>query len=174
MTRAKNGNRAGGASRARLLGAVGVITALGLAGCTPKPDDTKLTIPIDHLCTTCNDFIRCEASAPTTPGTYTLYHLEPKSFGAQMATIWDYLVQFVYQRKDDDRPLTVYADGVAGKPTAVARTDLIQHRINVPGAWIDQVNGAWHGAGDAVQGQCRLLPMADGWKLVRPGRPAAK
>lgn len=154
----------------RALAAVAAVALL--AACTPKPSDLKLAIPVNALCTTCDDFVRCEASG-TTDGSYQLLHLENKTFWAQIATIWDFLVQAIHERKEDRRPLAIYAS--AGGPAqrgADAVTDLVQHRIAVPDGWIDQVNGEWHGTDGVVKGQCTLLPLPEGRELVKKLRAA--
>jgi hypothetical protein len=145
-----------------------------LAACTPKPADLKLAIPVNALCTTCDDFLRCEA-AGATDGSFQLLHLENKTFLAQVATIWDFLVQAIRERKEDIRPLAIYSS--AGGPArrgANAVTDLIQHRINIPDGWIDQANGEWHGTDGLVKGQCTLLPLPEGRELVKKMRAAAQ
>src|SRR5512134_2693400 len=82
-----------------------VVMAAAAAACTPNRSETTLLIPVNALCTTCNDFIRCDPAAGPDGGAatddYVLYHLRPKSMLAQMATIFDYLLQAVRQRKED-------------------------------------------------------------------------
>jgi hypothetical protein len=148
-----------------------MLVAAWLTACSSDPRDSRLEIPINALCTTCNDFIRCDrAEVPDNPiadtGT-TLYHLRPKGFFAQIATILDYLLQAFRDREADHRPLTVYRGATARESEAV--TDLRQHRISVPDGWIDQANGAWYDGTEAI-GRCRLLPLADGRNLLQEFR----
>jgi hypothetical protein len=156
-----------------------LVVLLGvLAGCGSPPPEVDLLIPVNAKCTTCEDFIRCDggsANAAVYDPTFDLYRLEPKSILAQVATIWDFLIQLVYTRTEDFRPLSIYAqrpgDSEAFNRTitrdAEARTDLVTHRIHLPSGWIDQVNGDWHGADDGIRGSCRVLAPAEGRELLK-------
>jgi hypothetical protein len=144
-----------------------------LAACARQEPLPELLIPINPLCTTCNDFIRCDAAArpgePVQGGDYTMFHLQPKSMLAQMATIFDFLLQHFRQREEDRRPVAVYSTrrrGLEPVTGAEAVTDLRRHRIAVPEGRIDQASGAWHGADGALLGQCRLVPVAEGRQLT--------
>ncbi|MEO8223179.1 MAG: hypothetical protein ABI661_00085 [Gammaproteobacteria bacterium] len=156
-----------------------------LAGCAAPLPDTNLLIPVNALCTTCEDFIRCDAgssNAAVYDPSFDLYRLEPKGVLAQLATVWEFLVQLFHTRTEDVRPLTVYTQragpaaglqrAMAGK--AEARTDLVAHRIHVPEGWIDQLSGGWHGADDGVRGVCRLLKPAEGRELLKLFADAGK
>lgn len=149
--------------------AAGALAAcLVLAGCTQEFSNEGLLIPINPLCTVCDDFIRCEAE-PAGSGT-TLYHLDHKSFLAQVLTIFEYPLRPFRQRTEDERPLKIYPPGAKApeQPAgAVALTDLVAHRIAVPGGWIDQATGAWHNEDGSLKGACTLLPVAEGRQFVR-------
>jgi hypothetical protein len=173
--------RAVGGTSTRLLRLAIAFALAGLAGCSPQQQPAReLLIPINPLCTTCNDFIRCDAAAqpgePVQGPDYQIFHLRPKTMLAQMATIFDFLLQHLREREEDRRPLAVYSArrrGLEPSAGAEAVTDLRRDRINVPDGWIDQATGAWHGADGALRGQCRLLPVAEGRELVeRLRRPA--
>jgi hypothetical protein len=143
-----------------------------------------LAIPINLKCTTCDDFIRCTATAATpdassgqTPA--TVYRLREKTFWAQIATIGDYLVQFLREKTTDERPFAVYVDSGAARrieydPDARARIDAIAATISLRQESIDQRDGAWRGAAGALLGQCVAMPRKKGYALVREflGRPA--
>ncbi|MCL4778400.1 MAG: hypothetical protein KJ054_12935 [Gammaproteobacteria bacterium] len=137
-----------------------------LAACAPPAADEQLAIPLNPLCSTCDDFLRCDEAAARDHD-FLLLHLEQKTFWAQVATIRDYLVQVFHEREEDRRPLVIYtSEMVPDIFKAEAVIDLAQHRIALPGGWIDQRNGAWHhNAG--VKGQCRMLPRQEGRTLVR-------
>ena len=172
----ESGPPSAGRGRPARAAVLGLTLAMAVAACTPRPSDVELLIPINPLCTTCDDFIRCESAAPpgeaTGAAAWSLYHLRPKTFFAQIATILDYLLQLFRERTEDLRPLTIHAPGAGMTVSAEAVTDLTRHRISVPGGWIDQVNGEWHDTGDRVTGQCRLLPIAEGRKQVKELRGA--
>jgi len=153
--------------------AAALLVAL-LAGCArPEPQAAGLAIPVNPLCTVCDDFLRCEA-AGAGQDDYRVLHLQNKTFVAQLATILDFLLQYVRERKEDVRPLAIYFSAGGPARTGVeAVTDLVRHRIAVPDGWIDQADGAWHGSDGAVLGQCRVLPLPEGRELVKNLRAAA-
>jgi hypothetical protein len=137
-----------------------------------------LLIPVNSKCTTCDDFIRCDAGSANPAiydPTFDVYRLEPKGTLAQLATVWEFLIQLFYTRTEDFRPLSIYSQrpGTAAPfertitGDAEARTDLVQHRIFVPQGWIDQATGARHGADDQPHGSCRLLKPAEGRELLK-------
>lgn len=146
-----------------------ILVVLGLAGCGPLPGpERELAIEINDLCTTCVDFLRCEADAAAGDA-MTLYVLEQKSFMAQIATIWQYLVQYINPRKTDQRGVMVWTASGDGPPTSStgqAEQDLVTFEIRLPGARIDQYTGAWYGAGDTRLGSCRVLTRAEGRDLL--------
>lgn len=146
-----------------------MMLALALAACGPLPGpERELVIPVNDLCTTCVDFLRCEADGAA-DGALTLYVLEQKTFMAQIATIWQYLVQYVNPRKTDRRGVTVWThsgQGSASSSTGQAEQDLVSFELRLPGARIDQYTGAWYGAGDTRLGSCRVLARAEGRELL--------
>ena len=146
-----------------------IVVLLALAGCGPLPGpERELAIEVNDLCTTCVEFLRCEADG-SAAGSLTLYVLEQKSFMAQIATIWQYLVQYINPRKTDQRGVTVWTasgQGAATSTSGQAEQDLVTFQIRLPGARIDQYSGAWYGAGDTRLGNCRLLTRAQGRELL--------
>lgn len=163
-----------------------LIVVLGaLAGCGSPPPQVALLIPVNAKCTTCEDFIRCDggsANAAVYDPSFDIYRLEPKGILAQLATVWEFLIQLFHTRTEDFRPLSVYTQrpGVTGimersaAGKTEARVDLVRHRIHVPDGWIDQVTGERHGADDAYRGSCRLLSPADGRELLKLFTEASK
>jgi len=155
----------------------GILLSL-LAGCGSPPPKVDLLIPVNAKCTTCEDFIRCDggsANAAVYDPTFDLYRLEPKGILAQLATVWEFLIQLFHTRTEDFRPLSVYAQRPGDSEVfdrivtrdAEARTDLIAHRIHLPSGWIDQVTGDWHGTDDTLRGSCRLLKPAEGREIIK-------
>jgi hypothetical protein len=143
-------------------------------GSEPLPA-AELQIRINLLCTTCDDFLQCRASSSV--DSFTLYRLREKSFWAQIATIWDYLIQSVRRKTSDRRPLTVYleergerrvlsAEGVAG-------VDMVSGLISVPGSLIDMRDGSWRSPQGELLGRCVTLPRRQGYAWLREllGRP---
>ena len=162
--------------RSTRLGSATLVAALLLlAGCdrgpAPLPSES-LQIRINLLCSTCDDFLRCDALG-VTPDTesYRLYRLREKSFWAQIAPIWDYLIQLVRRKTTDVRPLSVYENqgelrrvsDVVGK----ARIDAAAGLLQLPDSTIDMRNGEWRTSTGELQGQCRTLPRREGYAWVR-------
>jgi len=135
----------------------------------PLPTD-QLQIKINLLCTTCDDFLQCSASGQSIESGFKLYRLREKSLFAQIATIWDYLVQWVRRKTADNRPLTVYMEEDGARrivlEAAEARVDMVSGLITLPDSTIDMRNGSWIVAGEAA-GQCRTMVRRDGYLWVR-------
>jgi hypothetical protein len=149
-----------------------------LVGCGSPLPQVELLIPVNAKCTTCEDFIRCEGTtgnAAVYDPYFDIYRLEPKGTLAQLATVWEFLIQLFYTRTEDVRPLSIYTQrrGVtevferSTRPNAEARIDLVRHRIYLPDGWIDQVTGERHGGDDTPSGSCRVLMPADGRELLK-------
>ena len=142
-------------------------------GCAPKsqPIPTeRLQIKINLLCTTCDDFLQCTATGQSASAGFTLYRLREKSFFAQIATIWDYLIQWASRKTSDRRPLTIYVED-NGAPRvlvsdSVAKVDMVTGLIMLPDSTIDMRDGNWIVAGESA-GHCRALVRRDGYRWLR-------
>ena len=152
----------------------------------PLPAES-LQIRINLLCTTCDDFLRCERSGdatgmpagmpidmqdPADPAeSYRIYRMREKSFWAQIATIWDYLVQWVHRKTSDTRPLTVYLDEGGQRRSideqGMARVDVAAGLISLPDSSIDMRDGTWRDLRGELQGRCATLPRREGYAWVR-------
>lgn len=155
--------------------------SLLLAACDRGPialPAESLQIRINLLCTTCDDFLRCERRADLeaalgtdSPQIYRIYRLREKTFWAQIATIWDYLVQWLRRKTSDERPLTVYlndGDSRSIVDTAgSARVDAAVGLISLPDSSIDMRNGEWRDLRGELQGRCATLPRREGYAWVR-------
>ena len=164
------------ASRLRGRLAVLVLGSLSLlAACDRGPEALPaeaLQIRINLLCTTCDDFLRCERSAAADRSeVYLIYRLREKSFWAQIATIWDYLVQWLRRKTRDQRPLTVYLnDGDTRRilePAGRAKVDAVAGLITLPDSSIDMRNGDWRDQRGELQGRCSTMPRRAGYAWVR-------
>lgn len=151
-----------------------MISAL-VAGCDrgPKPlPPESLKIRINLLCTTCDDFLRCErVDTDAEAEAYRIYRLREKSVWAQIATIWDYLVQWIRKKTNDVRPLTIY-DNLGEVRQIVsederAQIDMAAGLLSLPDSSIDLRNGEWRGTDGALQGRCRTMPRREGYAWVR-------
>ncbi len=145
-----------------------------LAACArapgPAPAPEALAIPINLLCTTCNDFLRCEPAAPSGSTERLVYRIEEKSFWGQVATIGDYLLQLFRPKTSDERGASIYR--ATGSERRIergltARIDAVARRIEFPGASIDQRNGDWYDAAGARLGRCTAMTRRDGFAMVR-------
>lgn len=146
-----------------------------LAGCdrgaAPLPAES-LQIRINLLCTTCDDFLRCERTADAgRDEVYRLYRLREKSFWAQIATIWDYLVQWVRRKTSDTRPLTIYENDGRQQRIALeegrARIDAAAGLITLPDSSIDMRTAEWRDQTGESLGRCTALKRRDGYAWVR-------
>jgi len=163
--------------RARLCSLI-LAAALLLGACSRGPEPLaadELRIRINLLCTTCDDFVQCRASDST--AAFTLYRLREKSFWAQVATIWDYLIQSLRRKTSDRRPLTVYVDEDGQRRVlsddGVAGVDMVSGLISVPGSLIDMRDGSWRSPQGEILGRCVTWPRRQGYAWVREllGRP---
>lgn len=156
---------------ARFLWALLMTAAVsGCARQTPSLPTEQLQIKINLLCTTCDDFLQCTATGQSAQSRFQLYRLREKSFFAQIATIWDYLIQWIRQKTDDERPLTIYAEESGVRRILVsdvrARVDLVSGFITLPDSSIDMRDGGWIVAGEKA-GQCRAMVRREGYRWVR-------
>lgn len=154
--------------KTRLTGA-GLASLLALAGCGPLPGpEGPLALEINELCTTCVDFLRCDP-APSGESGFTLYVLEQKTFGQQVATIGHYFMQYINPRTVDRRAVTVLSlptDAAAPvQQQGQAEQDLVEFMLRLPGARVDLYTGSWYGTDDALLGSCRVLPRNEGREL---------
>jgi hypothetical protein len=108
-----------------------------------------------EVCTMCDVMVLCEAgtSPPThqsvpADGSFTLYHIQPRTFWSQVATIWEWFIANFSSKQLESghrRPVTIY--------TVYA------------GAWEPAVAGELHIALDPP-----LLATSDGREIERIGR----
>jgi hypothetical protein len=108
--------------------------AIGCSRQSPPIPAEQLQIKINLLCTTCDDFLQCTRTGQSVESEFRLYRLREKSFFAQIATIWDYLIQWFHQKTNDRRPLTIYLEqGSVSRvlvPNATAK-DSSRYRIRL-------------------------------------------
>jgi hypothetical protein len=159
--------------RARKLVLLGLLLPIGAIGCARQPPPMaaeQLQIKINLLCTTCDDFLQCTPSGRSTESEFQLYRLREKSFFAQIATISDYLIQWIHPKTNDRRPLTVYREesGVSRVlvADATATVDLVTALITLPDSTIDMRDGNWLIAGESA-GHCQAMLRRDGYRWLR-------
>ncbi len=152
-----------------------LIALFTLTGCNrgAAPLSTEsLQIRINLLCTTCDDFLRCERAVDAgRDEVYRLYRLREKSFWAQIVTIWDYLVQWLQRKTRDKRPLTIYENDGKQKNVALeggqAQIDMVAGLITLADSSIDMRSAEWRTPTGEVQGRCTTLKRRDGYAWVR-------
>lgn len=160
----------------RVATALALCLWLGACG-SAAPSQSGFRIAVDLRCTTCNDFVRCaanDADAANPQTSVTVYRLREKSFWSQVATIGDYLFQWVRSKSSDRRAFVAYKRVEGMWSTAAAGEAIIDTtaaKIVLGGESIDQRSGAWMTPGAA--GLCALMPRKEGFALVRQllGRP---
>lgn len=150
-----------------------------VVGCARGPEPVpreSLAIHINILCTTCDEFLRCDAWPPAAGGASAtaisrIYRLREKSFWAQVATIWDYLVQWVHRKTTDTRPLSIYVerDGVRTVTDIdqPAQLDFVAGHITLHDSQIDMRDGRWQSKSGAELGACKPMPRREGYAMVR-------
>ncbi len=155
-----------------------MLLALLLTACNAGkplvPPNDGLTIKVNLLCTTCDDFLRCRrdvAAAAAGREPLLVYRLREKGFWAQIATIGDYLFQLFRQKTSDERPLAIYRDDglertVEQVPT-MALVDAAAGTISLPDGRIDMRNGDWLDLRGARVGRCEAMVRREGYALMR-------
>jgi hypothetical protein len=108
-----------------------------------------------EVCTMCDVMVLCEAG--TSPpahqsvpadGSFTLYHIRPRTFWSQVATIWEWFIANFSSKQ---------LESGHRRPVAIYTVDA--------GAWAPAVAGELHIALDPP-----LLAMSDGREIERIGR----
>jgi hypothetical protein len=139
---------------------------------------SQLAIPINLRCTTCDDFIRCTPTSPSSADPVIVYRLKEKTFWAQIATIGDYFIQWLRPKTTDQRPLARYVGEPRDRRIETdeswrAQIDGPAALITLPDSRIDQRDGIWTDLRGAPRGACRAMKRRDGFAMVREflGRP---
>ena len=150
-----------------------VVVLVASTACTRSPEPLPretLAIRINILCTTCDEFLRC-AAAPTADTDLRVYRLREKSFWAQVATIWDYLVQWIRRKTTDARPLSLYVERDGRRsitdPPSMAQLDFVAGRIGLHDSNVDMRDGTWTSLSGEPLGRCEQMTRRDGYAMVR-------
>jgi hypothetical protein len=140
-----------------------------------------------EICTMCEATVLCE-NADAVPGrenipangSFTLYHLQTRTFWSQIATIWEW---FITNFDPDSlavaghrRPVMVYTvtDGSWSKPqTLEAHVSLDPATIVIGDDTIDRIESRWlRGAAMRPAGFCQRLPLWDSLETIAAQSPA--
>jgi hypothetical protein len=134
-----------------------------------------------EVCTMCEVVVLCEAgdappehTAIPDGGSFTLYHLETRTFWSQVSTIWEWFISNFRAEslasRGHTRPVNVFEvnDGTwsAGRQE-VARLVLEPGVLEFGNRTIDRVSRAWQDAatGETV-GYCQRLPLWESLETI--------
>lgn len=139
-----------------------------------------------EVCTMCEVIVLCEAgdqppeyaSIPES-GTFTLYHLQTRTFWSQVSTIWEWFIaNFSPQplaARGHTRPVHIHAvEQGSWQPmvTGEARLVLEPGVLELGDRQINRVNRQWLGSQGAVSlGYCQRLPLWDALEVIQIHEP---
>ncbi|MBT8422105.1 MAG: hypothetical protein KJP03_03210 [Gammaproteobacteria bacterium] len=134
-----------------------------------------------EVCTMCEVTVLCGATdvppdSRVVPesGTFTIYHLQTRTFWSQISTIWEWFVANFSSEslaaKGHTRPVYVYqvsGDEWAGPNVVEARLLLEPGRLEFGDRYIDRTNQRWIDANSgAPAGYCSRLPLWDALAVI--------
>ena len=144
--------------------------------------DYFLVGPYGEVCTMCEMVVLCEAadapperSVVPEQGSFTLYHLETRSFWSQLATIWEWFINNFRSEQlaaqGHTRPAIVYtvSEGEwAGVEVIEARLILDPGVVELGNRTIDRVNRQWLNASTSRPlGYCQRLPLWESLDVIQ-------
>lgn len=150
----------------------------------PAFRDYFLVGEFGEICTMCEAVVLCEAGAAPpvyaaipAQGTFTVYHVQTRTFWSQVGTIWEWFMSNFRPRAVDghSRPIHVHAvqDGTWSPQQVVeARVSLDPPFITLDGHRIERVERRWQTApGGANLGFCQQLPLWESLELITARSP---
>lgn len=142
-----------------------------------------------EVCTMCEVIVLCEAgdalpehSTVPTDGTFTLYHLQTRTFWSQIATIWEWFITNftadALAARGHTRPVHIYtvAEGNwSSRKVIEGRLILDPGLIEFGGHNIDRVSRAWQDAATgATVGYCARMPLWDYLEVIAANAPGGE
>lgn len=133
-----------------------------------------------EVCTMCEVIVICEegddsmsyGSIPA-DGSFTLYHLQTRSFWSQISTIWEWFIaNFSAEAlaRGHTRPVWIYRVDVgrwSGPEVVEAHIALEPPVLSFADRSIDRTNRAWSVAGGGASvGYCQRLPLWDSLDVI--------
>ena len=141
-----------------------------------------------EICTMCEAIVYCDADINATPrdeipdsGSFTVYHLQTRTFWSQIATIWEWFVtNFSSEslaRSGHSRPVHIF-HVEAGRWTPPefldAHLSLEPAFITIGDIKIDRIEGRWLEAADShLIGFCQRLPLWTSLEQIAEQLPTA-
>ena len=140
-----------------------------------------------EVCTMCEVIVLCEAGtvvpeyeAVPLRGSFTLYHVQTRTFWSQMSTIWEWFVSNFSDNnlaaRGHTRPVFVHevTDGNwAPRRVEEARLVLEPGVIEFGEQRVDRVTRGWYEAdAETTSGFCQRLPLWDALDVIAANAPA--
>lgn len=133
-----------------------------------------------EVCTMCEVVVLCEAAErlpahQTVPaaGTFTLYHLQTRTFWSQVSTIWEWFISNFsadsLAARGHGRPVHIYrVDEGAWSAMQIAEARLVLEPglVSLPGSEIDRVSRQWVDNEGQPLGYCQQLPLWDALEVI--------
>ncbi|MGI9330777.1 MAG: hypothetical protein ACR2QB_08645 [Gammaproteobacteria bacterium] len=153
----------------------------------PAYADYFLVGRFGEVCTMCEVVVMCEAAAAETQrdslprdGSFTVYHIQTRTFWSQIGTIWEWFVRNFDDRTVDghERPVLVYTidDGSwSAAEIQTARFTLATPLIAAPGWSIDRQSRRWQQEpGARAVGYCYRLPLWESLAAIEQQAPSGE
>lgn len=154
----------------------------------PKYADYFLVGRFGEVCTMCEVMVLCEAGAGPPAhgavppgGSFTLYHIQTRTFWSQVATIWEWFISNFSSRPlaaGHSRPVIVHevADGVWVPPVlGDMHISLEPPLMSMPdGREIERVGRRWRQISPPADvGYCERLPLWDALAVIDQQQPGS-
>ncbi len=153
----------------------------------PAYADYFLVGRFGEICTMCEAIVLCEAEDHETPykhlpekGSYTLYHLQTRTFWSQMSTIWEWFIanfdSETLASTGHTRPVKIYtvtAGNWSKAKIEQAHISLDPARISLDDHVINRVTRHWLQGSDSSQpiGFCQRMPLWESLDIITRQNP---
>ncbi len=127
-----------------------------------------------EVCTMCDVMVLCQAGAtppayPSVPtnGSFTLYHIQPRTFWSQVGTIWEWFIANFSSKQLESghrRPVTIYTvdDGAWAPPVAGELHIALDPPLlkTSDGREIERIGRRWRQSAPSTElGHCQRIPL---------------